>query len=305
MKAFIGITDGDWYRHLAAKPDLDEANFWKPGGKTTFKAVEPGGLFLFKLHAPHHYIVGGGHFAHFSIVPLYLAWEAFGEANGAVTRAEMHARIAKYRRDDPGPNPDIGCILLTQTFFLPENQWIPAPADWPRNTVQGKTYNLTVGEGARLHEQLQLARRDGALLATEAPDQHPGWGPERLVRQRLGQRSFRILVTDTYGRRCAVTGERTLPALEAAHIKEFASGGPHAADNGLLLRRDLHALYDSGYLTFTPDHHIEVSGKIREEFENGRDYYAKHGELLRLPDRPDLRPNPEYLRWHNDHRYLG
>ena len=60
------------------------------------------------------------------------------------------------------------------------------------------------------------------------------------------------MVTDAYQRKCAVTGERTLPALEAAHIKPFAEGGSHNPQNGLLLRRDIHALFDGGYVTVTP-----------------------------------------------------
>ena len=62
--------------------DLPEVNFWAPSG-TEFKALQPGELFLFKLHAPRNFIVGGGVFAHANVLPCSLAWEAFGEANGA------------------------------------------------------------------------------------------------------------------------------------------------------------------------------------------------------------------------------
>ena len=94
---------------------------------------------------------------------------------------------------------------------------------------------------------------------------------------------FRLLVTDVYQRRCAVTLERTLPALEAAHIRPYADGGTHEVSNGLLLRRDIHSLFDAGYVTVTPDLRFEVSRRIREEFENGRHYYALHGQRLNPP----------------------
>src|ERR1700731_3872940 len=110
-----------------------------------------------------------------------------------------------------------------------------------------------------------------------------GWGEPTLIRPRLGQGAFRIVVTDAYQRRCAVTGERTLPALEAAHIKPFAEGGSHEPTNGLLLRRDIHALFDCGYVTVTPDLRFNVSRRIKEEFENGRHYYQLHGQLISLP----------------------
>jgi putative restriction endonuclease len=102
-----------------------------------------------------------------------------------------------------------------------------------------------------------------------------------------------------------VTGERTLPALDAAHIRPYAEGGEHAVSNGLLLRRDIHCLFDLGYVTVTPDNVFEVSPRIREEFENGRDYYAMHGRPLLIPRRNDLRPDPAALDWHNQQRFLG
>jgi len=106
MRAYVGITDYDWFSFLSNRPNLDEVNFWKPGGKSGFKALEPGGLFLFKLHAPRHFIVGGGYFAHFSRIPASLAWDAFAEKNGARTREEMRLRIAAYRQERIGPQDD-------------------------------------------------------------------------------------------------------------------------------------------------------------------------------------------------------
>ena len=113
------------------------------------------------------------------------------------------------------------------------------------------------------------------------------------------------MVTDNYQRRCAVTAERTLPALDAAHIRPYAELGEHDPTNGLLLRRDIHSLFDRGYVTVTPTHHFEVSRRIRDEFENGRDYYAMHGRSVQVPERSDQRPNPEALAWHNENRFLG
>lgn len=114
-----------------------------------------------------------------------------------------------------------------------------------------------------------------------------------------------MLVTDTYNRRCAITQERTLPALEAAHIRPFGDGGAHEAQNGLLLRRDIHSLFDAGYVTVTPDLHFEVSRRIKEEFDNGRHYYELHGQTIHAPEDALRRPDAEALRWHNEHAYRG
>jgi putative restriction endonuclease len=139
--------------------------------------------------------------------------------------------------------------------------------------------------------------------ASEVPQAR--WGEPALIRPRLGQGAFRIVVTDNYARRCTVTGERTLPALDAAHIRPFADHGEHEPSNGLLLRRDIHSLFDRGYVTVTPAHRFEVSRRIRDEFENGRDYYAMHGKLIAVPDRSELQPDSDSLRWHNENRFLG
>lgn len=131
------------------------------------------------------------------------------------------------------------------------------------------------------------------------------YGDPRLVRPRLGQGGFRTVVLDAYGRRCAVTGERTLPALEAAHIQPYAVVREHEVTNGLTLRSDIHRLFDQGYVTVDPGMHFRVSRAIREEFENGRDYYALHGQAIRLPAESDNRPNPTALDWHLSTVYLG
>jgi putative restriction endonuclease len=110
-------------------------------------------------------------------------------------------------------------------------------------------------------------------------------------------------VTDTYRRRCAVSGEKTLPALDAAHIRPYADGGEHRLPNGILLRRDLHSLFDAGYVTITPEFKFEVSRRIREEFENGRHYYALHGQAVAAPDDPAHRPERSVLVWHNENLF--
>lgn len=61
-----------------------------------------------------------------------------------------------------------------------------------------------------------------------------------------------------------MTGEKTLPVFEAAHIRPFSKEGPHLPSNGLLLRADLHTLFDRGLMTITEDNRIEVSGHIKE-----------------------------------------
>ncbi len=302
MRLFVGITDKNWFEQLSVSQP-DEVNFWKPGEKGAFGVLGPGELFLFKLHAPHNFIVGGGYFVKFSRLPLSIAWSAFGEKNGVTSHAQFLARVRKYRAGIVRPDPSIGNIVLTQPFWFGRDEWIPTPADWPKSTVQGKGYDALASTGLSLLRQVQdrLGASREMLAARETANRY-GKGE---VNFRLGQGGFRVLVTEAYERRCAITGESTLPVLESAHIQPYAESGPHALGNGLLLRSDMHTLFDRGLLTVTPDFHIEVSSQIREQYSNGKLYYSYHGESLRsLPTNVMHQPDTQYLDWHNQNVFL-
>jgi putative restriction endonuclease len=302
VRLVVAVTDREWFDHLRSMSNLPEVNFWAPGA-SPFKALGPGELFLFKLHAPHNYIVGGGVFAWATTLPCSLAWASFGDANGARSFAEMRQRVARYRRANPADRSDfpVGCRILTQPFFLPESQWIPVPASWARNIVSFKTYATDEQDGRSLWNAVQNAMSAG--LPRGLVEHAARYGEPILVKPRLGQGTFRVKVTDVYNRRCAITRERTLPALEAAHIRPYAEGGEHEASNGLLLRRDIHSLFDQGYVTVTPDLQFHVSRRIKEEFENGRDYYRLDGSPIIPPDRSEWRPDLSALRWHNENLF--
>ena len=300
----VAVTDFEWFELLRQQPTLSEVNFWAPSA-ARFRALQPGEMFLFKLHSPRNFIVGGGVFAYANSLPCSLAWEAFGISNGAISAQQMRARIAHYRKVPERDRSDfpIGCRVLTQPFFFEEQDWIPVPKSWSPNIVSLKAYSTDDSEGLGLWEAVNERLARTQKLTTTASDQR--FGTPHLIRPRLGQGAFRILVTDIYQRRCAVTQERTLPALEAAHIRPYGDGGEHEAHNGLLLRRDIHSLFDAGYVTVTPDFRFEVSRRIREEFDNGKHYYALHGRTIEMPTDAALRPSAGGLIWHNEHCYRG
>ena len=166
----------------------------------------------------------------------------------------------------------------------------------------GKTYSDDTAVGEALWaEVLQRLQNQPVLAdsATQRAIEGPRYGTAGMMVPRLGQGAFRILVTDAYNRRCAMTQERTLPVLEAAHIRPYAVGGGHELPNGLCLRSDLHRLFDSGYITVDPkERRIVVSKRIREEFENGRDYYRLDGQAIAIPSDPLALPSTDSLQFH-------
>lgn len=316
MNFYVGVTDSKWFNFLASiQPD--EVNFWFPSIGSGFKALQFGEPFLFKLHSPENYIVGGGFFVRYSPLPLTIAWEAFGEKNGASDFDACRERIRKYRRTDTDQDPLIGCVVLTSPFFLKREDWIPAPSDWSAPIVRGKKYDTGENVGAFVWSSVtdrlpsyydQLAMPSSVSKSSTVRETKEGdrYGQPYLIHPRLGQGGFRVQVTEAYHRRCAITGEKTLPVLTAAHIQPYHKAGPHDIRNGLLLRSDLHLLFDRGLLTVTEDLRVEVSSRIHTQYGNGREYYAMHGQSLTVqPDNANERPSGTYLSWHNNNVYMG
>ena len=305
MKLYVAITDSDWFNYLSElRPD--EVNFWQPSGSGSFHALSPGEPLLFKLHSPDDFIVGGGFFSHYSVLPASFAWPAFGQKNGAMTEIEMRRRIEQYRRVSPGAAPDysIGRILLQSPFFFDREEWFPVTG-WHRSIVRHKGYSTDEEVGHRLWADVQLRLQPRPVTPVEADlfADGPRFGQPHAVLPRLGQGAFRVIVTDVYKRKCALTTSHILHVLDAAHIRPYSAGGTHNPSNGLLLRQDIHTLFDRGYLTVTPDHAVEVSRRLKEEFDNGKEYYAFHGKRILLPDNLAFRPSPDQLAWHNEHVY--
>jgi putative restriction endonuclease len=267
---------------------------------------------FFKLKAPHNAIGGFGLFARAEIIPAWLAWDSFGQANGAESFDAMVRRIEKYRsreRRDPAGNYNVGCLMISSPVFFEPRDWVRAPADWKGQIVSGRNEDLSAAEGRRVYEEcVQRAMGHTDMFAEHAAttDETSAdrYGAPLLVLPRLGQGTFRIAVTEAYERACAVTGEHSLPALDAAHIKPYGRSGSHAVSNGLLLRSDIHRLFDKGYVTVTPDLAFIVSPRLKNDFQNGRSYYPLHGRKVAAPRDPAERPAADLLSWHTENVFL-
>jgi putative restriction endonuclease len=297
------------YRAVRFRPATSEVDFWQPSPHG-FKAIPPGAPFFFRLGAPHKAIAGFGFFARYERVPAWLAWESFGDKNGTDTFAEMAARIEAIRRRTGSAllarpqDYEVGCIMISQPVFFPRDDWVTDPADWHPRIQGGKTIDVASGDGRRVLaaclERAARLRPGAEPLAAELRR----YGAPQVVQPRLGQGTFRIAVTSAYGA-CAVTGEHSLPALEAAHVRPDADGGAHALPNGLLLRADIHRLYDAGYVTVTPDHRFRVSHDLFADFHNGREYERFARRAITVPPALTDQPDPELLDWHAAEVFRG
>lgn len=307
INLFVANTDNAWFDFLASEHGLPEVNFWWPG-EMNFRALEPGEILAFRLKSPRNKIGGFGVFSSYARLPIQMAWEAFGRGNGVSSLEELRGAIARLRTNiRVVPSTDIGSTVLVQPVFFPPHLWFDLPESWASSIQRGKRYSTEDREGLSLWERLletaslsKIANAPGIAAAPQAR-----FGAPTLIVPRLGQGAFRVAVTEAYGRQCAITKGKVLPALDAAHIKPYGEGGDHVKSNGILLRKDIHSVFDAGYVTIKDDYTFSVSKKVKEVFNNGEEYLRLDGTAIRRPDRKADWPDVDLLRWHNKDRFLG
>ena len=307
LPAVVANTDERWFSHFRPNDqitEIDEVNFWRPTAQAEFRALSPGEPVFFRLKEPHNAIAGFGFFAISSLMTIQLAWEIFGDRNGDATQADFERRIGEYReRHNRARDAQLRCLILRDAVFFSRDRWLSWGPDeeWSPNIVAYKGYDLATEPGRALHAILRSTH------PAPVPDLQPTFEPleederrhvEAVGPERPGQGTFRLRLLRAYGNQCAVTGEHALPVLEAAHIQPYLGPASNHPQNGIVLRSDLHRLYDRGYVTVTPELSLQVSSRLWDEFENGMHYYDMAGQSVHVPVDERLVPSVQALEWH-------
>ncbi len=317
LAPYIANTDKAWFDYLASISvggRLDEVNFWSPKSPRRLKHMRPGHPVFFRLKKPDHAIAGYGFFAHFAVLDLHQAWTMFAEKNGDPSELRFLERIGRHRGlnllDLRQARDPLACTILRDAMFWEPSRWIPwsVAQGWSHQSVRGKGED-DAARASRLLSEIEYdhLRPPEDFAATFEPLEMD----ERQIVQarsirREGQGAFRSRLLDAYGRRCAITGERTEPVLDAAHIQDYLGPRSNHVQNGLLLCKELHALFDIGMITVTPEYRVSVSPRLHAQWKNGRRYYQFDGkELSKLPDASPDRPSVKALIWHNQRRFLA
>ncbi len=311
----IAHTDRTWFDNLSRIADrvagrparVDEVNFWSPNTVKPIRNFHPGEPVFFRLGAPTRSIAGYGFFAdHLALPDVYLAWRLFGVKNGAASMSEL-ARILKRPRPEDLRRP-LGCMLLRDATFWSDAEWIPWGVE-RGYALTGVQRGRADDDPARVAMLMATLQRDAVeaplelaptfqLVADDGRQRAPGM---RVVRE--GQGTFRARLIKAYDGQCAVTGEHTLPVLDAAHIQRYLGPASNHVQNGLLLTKEFHTLLDEGLVCVEPKggrYALRVSNLLQERWNNGRRYREYDGQELRVPDLPELRPSAEALEWHRD-----
>jgi putative restriction endonuclease len=138
INLYIANTDNAWFDFLAAEQGLAEVNFWWPG-ETGFRTLAQGEILAFRLKSPRNKIGGFGIFSNYSLLPIQMAWETFGRANGVPSLEGLRTAIARFRTNTlVGPSTNIGATVLVQPVFFPSSLWFDVPDSWARSIVRGK-----------------------------------------------------------------------------------------------------------------------------------------------------------------------
>lgn len=297
----IGNTDHDWFEFLSARSDLEEVNFWQPSPRK-FRVMNEGGIFFFRRKSPINKIGGFGILASTDNASIGLLWDDLGVSNGVETEEEFIERVKRYRKTSfVDRHTQVGFKILVTPVFLRESDWFDLPSDWSANIVTGKGYSSSSDAGKYLMDRFSAlaAGAQGALsrhLDDVGLSEIPQAGfTHGVSRRRTGQRQFQINIIASYAGRCAVTGCTTLPVLEAAHLLGFAESLDHSSSNGILLRRDIHALLDCGFISFDESYRVRITKRFIDSGNPLGEYSVLNGRKLYLPDRPAHWPSLEAI----------
>ena len=309
----IANTDLEWFDYLASRAvggRVDEVNFWFPKATTPIRRMTVGEPVFLRRKSPDNAIAGYGFYAHFEVLDLHVAWETFEWKNGDPDKFRFLSRIGRYRGVDllaPGVQAKpLGCMILRDVAFWPRSRWIPwgDSEGWKPNVVRGSGAH----DSARGALLLATLRADAADTPDELTDHFQLIDVDertlvlRECVQREGQGTFKLRLLGAYDGQCAVTTEHTEPVLDAAHIQPYVGPRSNHVQNGLLLTKEFHALFDKGYVGITPDYEVRISERLRERWRNGKRYYPyDRRPLQHLPSDPALCPSRDALAWHFEH----
>ena len=204
------------------------------------------------------------------------------------------AAVSRYfgleELDDPGLSLQAELTNIAETF-------LPLMASLRSRYAYGSDL-VAMNRSLKASEEESSAETLGSF-----DPQSPTDGRRRIlasITQRQGQGPFRLSLLEAYEGKCAVTGAGTPQTLDAAHIFPYDGNQTNHVSNGILLRSDIHVLFDLGLLKIDDEYRVIVSNKIDED-----EYRRLHGSSITLPSDSAARPSKKALAWHRQNVVFG
>ena len=287
----ISPTDFEWFRFLKENNFNTDINFWTPT-PWNIQQLNMGDKFYFRLKAPIKKIGGCGVFKEYLNMSAEEAWNRFGLKNGCGSKLEMIDRLNRYRQkrridERNATEAEIGCIVLQDAQFWDEDKYVNlAETDIEFSDQVVKIKYFTVADPFLTTPSIS----DASHFVPLPPASVRG-GINTSIIARKGQGSFKGIITTAYKNSCCISGETTPELLEAAHIQPYLNEDSNHSQNGLLLRVDLHRLYDNGLLYIDEEYTVHISPHLKSD-----NYRIFQGRQITLPTNRSDWPSIEALK---------
>jgi putative restriction endonuclease len=291
----ISPTDKNWFDYLKREQFNSNVNFWTPT-PWNIKKLKPKDKLYFMLKSPIRKIGGFGEFVEYNNMTALDAWNHFGYRNGRSSRQEFIDSIQEYIDKNSQKyggipidinNYQIGCIKLDNCEFWDDENFI----DITNKQIEFAPQVVTI----KYFDQYDIISKTQEENNNFNIVSEPRIGKKATTNIRAGQSEFKAKILRTYNNMCCISGETIPELLEAAHIQEYRNYNSNHVQNGLLLRVDLHRLYDNRLLFIDREYLIHVSSLITSQF-----YRQYHGQKIRIPNSLSDRPSAEALEIRKD-----
>ncbi|WP_420386022.1 HNH endonuclease [Roseivirga sp.] len=287
----ISPTDLDWFNYLKSNNHTYKVNFWTPTPWNISK-LSKGDHLYFMLKAPIRKIGGFGIFEDYKTLSFDDAWNQFGLSNGCGSKDELQEKLYLYKNNRSNnlknnSSTQLGCIILKTPIFLDNEHFLDLQnfdISFSRHIVKIKYY--LDHDPLINHIISNQSSKDFHLV-----DLNQKKSKQTMVKERKGQSLFRFTISEAYKHRCCITGEKIPELLEAAHIQPYINTNSNHVKNGLLLRTDLHKLYDSGLLFIDESYTVHISQYVRSHY-----YNQFHQTRIELPNNENDHPSKNALK---------
>ena len=218
-----------------------------------------------------------------------------GKRNGCESKEELRRKITLYLEKnskqnlkEEGDDYKIGCIVLSNCEFWENGEYLNIEdfnLSFPKEVVKLKYFD----EDDLIKNSLSLPEKKDFELVSAVRERFENV----TTTKRDGQARFKRRMLEIYSNKCCISGEEIPELLDAAHIQPYINNSSNHIQNGLLLRKDLHTLFDNGLLSISQNYTISLSPLIKSKYyldfkekslslpANNRDYPSKQALKLR------------------------
>ena len=307
VKAYVGVTDGDWYRFLASRPAANEVNFWRPSGDA--RSGRPPGRAVPLQDATTRTTASSA--AASTAASPGCGYPRRGSSSGKATAPRHRPDAAP---DRPLPKYTRSRRRTTRSSAASSSA-TPASSRRPGRSPTGFRAQHRAGPELRPRRPRGRATSPNCsqrLLGAPAEvDLAAALGRPAGVRRsppgpyRLGQQAFQAVVLDAYGRRCAITGDQDPSrAAGGAHPARCPPAANTASTTACCCAPTYTPCSTAATWPSTPDTACWSARGCGQDFGNGEQFYARAGQQITLPRRVADRPAREALEWHLDEVFL-